>query len=74
MYLSFLGFFFQKNSFLIDKVSYICICIIHILSSFVFLICQAFLTWTSGSEVVQILPTSLKLNKLFYSVTIWLSK
>ena len=56
--------------YLIVRFFYIRICIIHILSCFVHLVCRAFLTWASGSEDVQTLPTSSTLNKSFYSINL----
>ena len=47
---SFLKHFPKFTMYLIVRFFHICICIIHILSCFVFLVCRTFSTWDSGSE------------------------
>ena len=47
---SFLKNFPKITMYVIVRFFYICICIIHILSCFVFLVSRAFLTWASGLE------------------------
>ena len=58
----------QITMYVVVRLFYICICIIHILSCFVFLVSRAFLTRASGLEDCANTST---LNKLFYSILLY---